>query len=140
MVIKEFQGENRFLSNFYISSFIVDGIKYETVEHYYQSMKGQTIIDRTYIRTARTPSQAKHRGRNVDVRHDWDAMKVYFMNKGIYAKFTQSLILKNKLLATGGLTLREGNRWGDTYWGTDLCGDGQNILGQLLMALRDILR
>lgn len=41
------------------------------------------------------------------------------------------------LIATGDAILREGNHWGDRFWGVDArTGEGENHLGRLLMELR----
>jgi predicted NAD-dependent protein-ADP-ribosyltransferase YbiA (DUF1768 family) len=44
-------------------------------------------------------------------------------------------VLKEKLLATGGAVLVEGNTWGDTFWGV-YKRNGMNHLGRLLMKVR----
>lgn len=42
-------------------------------------------------------------------------------------------------MLTGDAELIEGNNWGDTFWG--VCnGRGENMLGKLLMEIRDYLR
>lgn len=47
-------------------------------------------------------------------------------------KFTSKVVLRAKLLATGGTGLIEGN---DRFWG--VCrGQGRNELGQILMRVR----
>ena len=47
--------------------------------------------------------------------------------------------LRDLLLATGEQELIEGNHWGDVYWGK--VGDkGKNMLGRLLMLIREELR
>lgn len=120
---------------------MVDEVEYATVEHYYQSMKATSEEDRNYVRAAQHPAHAKNRGRKVECRSDWEQMSVYYMSKGLHAKFTQHPVLKDKLLATGSQILREGNTWHDMFWGVELhTGEGRNMLGQLLMALRDELR
>ena len=44
--------------------------------------------------------------------------------------------LAARLLATGSTELIEGNNWNDTFWG--VCrGRGRNMLGQLLMEVRE---
>ena len=45
------------------------------------------------------------------------------------------------LLDTGEEILEEGNTWHDTYWGVDLkTGEGKNMLGSILMRVRNELR
>lgn len=54
-------------------------------------------------------------------------------------KFTTYPELAQKLLQTYPAVLIEGNYWKDTFWG--VCdGVGANMLGKLLMKVRDILR
>jgi len=61
------------------------------------------------------------------------------MYLGLLLKFTQHSDLKERLLDTHNLELIEGNNWDDTYWG--ICnGRGRNMLGMLLMEVRDILK
>ena len=57
------------------------------------------------------------------------------------AKFTQNPDLAKRLLDTGDEILEEGNTWHDTYWGVDLkTGEGKNMLGSILMRVRNELR
>jgi ribA/ribD-fused uncharacterized protein len=136
-----FRDKYRFLSNFWKCPFIIDDKIYITNEHYYQSMKARSERSRKRIRDADTPYLAKKRGRSVNIREDWEEVKVDIMRKGLKAKFTQNESLKQKLLKTGDAYLEEGNDWGDTFWGVDLdTGKGQNHLGKMLMKLRDDLR
>ena len=54
-------------------------------------------------------------------------------------KFAKGMPLANLLLETANDQLIEGNNWGDTEWG--VCkGVGKNMLGKLLMQIRDELR
>ena len=47
--------------------------------------------------------------------------------------------LRSLLLATGDAELIEGNWWHDQFWG--VCnGVGQNQLGKILMAIRNLYR
>lgn len=51
-------------------------------------------------------------------------------------KFNKNTFLGKRLIETKDIELIEGNTWGDTFWG--VCnGRGQNILGKLLMKIRD---
>jgi len=91
------------------------------------------------IRMAATPSKAKMIGKTVPLRADWEEVKVDAMYNAVYAKFSQNPELKHRLLATGNRYLEEGNTWNDVNWG--VCnGVGLNLLGQVLMAVRQQLR
>ena len=59
----------------------------------------------------------------------WKLLKTKFKNPELRAL----------LRGTGDAPLIEGNTWGDTFWG--VCGTkGSNVLGQLLMKLRNNLQ
>lgn len=131
-----FYGKWRFLSNFYTSPFELEGKRYETVEHYYQACKAKDEQDHEYVRTAPTPGLAKHRGKRIPIREDWDENKIHVMTQGIIAKFEQNPELGEKLARTSPGQLFETNTWGDTYWG--VCnGKGCNNLGKVLMFVRE---
>jgi len=108
---------------------------FKTVEHAYQAAKTYSIDDRMKIANADTPGQAKRLGRKANVRSDWESVKVGVMRGLLIQKFSD-VNLRKKLLATGKQELIEGNEWGDLFWG--VCkGNGKNILGKLLMEIRD---
>lgn len=133
--IESFSGEHRFLSNFYPAEVHLGGLPYPTVEHAYQAAKTTNPEEREIIRTSPGPAMAKKLGRHVDVRPDWETIKLEVMAELIVEKFENHPDLASKLVSTGSAELVEGNWWGDTYWG--VCrGKGQNNLGKLLMATR----
>jgi predicted NAD-dependent protein-ADP-ribosyltransferase YbiA (DUF1768 family) len=73
------------------------------------------------------------------VRPDWDDTKINTMLTLLRQKFALGSELAKKLLDTGNRDLVEGNTWGDTFWG--VCkGQGENMLGKLLMQVRAELR
>ena len=140
-MIKEFDGKFAFLSNFYPSSIHQDGITYPTVEHYFQAMKTLNIEQREAIAAAATPGIAKRMGRKVNLRPDWETIKVDVMRTGLRLKFS-NCELAQKLLATCNEYLIEGNTWHDNCWGDCSCPrcastTGRNLLGQLLMEVRE---
>ena len=136
--IKEFQGDYRWLSNFWPAKIPFDGYIWPTVEHAYQAAKTFDETERQNIRAVISAGHAKRMGRYVTVRHDWSTVKVSIMTDLIREKF-KIPELREKLLATGDAELIEGNRWGDTFWG--VCKDkGQNYLGKILMAERRLLK
>ena len=140
-MINTFEGEFAFLSNFYPSPIEKDGIEYPTVEHFFQAMKTTNLKERKAIAKARTPGVAKRMGRQVHLRPEWEDIKVDVMRQGLNLKFSD-LELRMRLLNTGSAPLVEGNTWHDNTWGDCMCPrcadiQGHNILGKLLMDLRE---
>lgn len=136
--IDRFIGEYSFLSNFFLSPVKYNGVEYRSIEHAYQAAKATTPIDHDSIASATTPAKAKKLARFIILRPGWDGSKVGLMEELVWAKFSIPE-LKEKLLATGDAILIEGNWWNDTFWG--ICkGKGQNILGKILMNVREELR
>lgn len=89
--------------------------------------------------TKLNPSEAKKAGRSVNLRKDWEQVKVSVMADIVKAKFEQNIDLAKKLLDTGDAYLEEGNDWGDRIWGT-VNGIGANHLGKILMDVREYMR
>lgn len=141
-MIKNFEGEYAFLSNFYFSPMIIDNVVYTTNEHFFQAMKSLNPKERQTIALAPTPGKAKHLGRKVSLRKDWEDIKEEVMLTGLRHKFSNPE-LRKKLLATGNEELIEGTTWHDNYWGICDCeacgGQGKNRLGKLLMQVREEL-
>lgn len=76
---------------------------------------------------------------NIQIRPDWDNIKNDVMIYILRQKFTQNLTLKNLLLSTGNSILVEESPR-DSYWGIGKNRDGKNMLGKLLMDLREELK
>ncbi len=138
-IIASFQGEYRFLSNFWPHEIIFEGCIYPSVEHAYQAAKTDSSTDRKWISLARTPGRAKQMGKHVDLRKNWHELKLPIMRDLVILKF-KHIDLAVKLVDTMPCVLVEGNNWGDEYWG--MCnGHGANNLGRLLMEVRtELLR
>lgn len=134
-MIDKFREEYYFLSNFYEAPITFEGLTYTNNEAAFQAQKCINPKDRVRF-TAMGPSEAKKEGRKVPLRKDWENIKVSVMSALLKAKFDQNPNLKEKLLNTGDEYLVEGNTWGDRIWG-QVNGQGQNILGNLLMDLRE---
>lgn len=150
--IDNFRGDNYFLSNFYPSE-----IKYEilgkeytfpTAEHLFQGLK---ILSTNYTVQEKkiwledlvsnpNPSSSKRQGRqvNIDVDH-WNSRCEDYMRLIQELKYSQNPELSEKLVNTGDALLIEGNTWGDRKWG-QVNGDGENLLGKILMSLRKTLK
>ena len=137
--IDRFTGDYDFLSNFHPSPIEVDGVTYPTVEHAFQAAKTSIPEEKQAVAAATTPGSAKRLGRKVQLRPDWEEVKVGIMEDLVRLKFTTHADLRAQLLATGDAELVEGNNWNDRFWG--VCkGSGQNHLGKLLMKIRAELR
>ena len=130
-IISEFQGDFRWLSNFW-------PVYGTTAEHLYQAAKMVHPEDARAIMSELTPTGAKIRARAKEIRTDWESSKLEVMLQILRWKFTEPS-LRQKLLDTEDAILEEGNRWKDTYWGVcpPLSGNGSNHLGRLLMKVRD---
>lgn len=130
-------------SNFQPAEVTYEGERYPTVEHAYQAAKTVDVEQRVRIRAAATPGRAKRLGRTVTLRADWDEVKQSVMSMLLTQKLSREP-WRSILLATGDTMLVEWTTWHDTYWGRCTCrehnGAGQNVLGQLLMGIREALR
>lgn len=135
--IEEFQGEFRWLSNFWPANVELDGLIFPSVENAYQAAK--TFPDNREDFVWCTAGQAKRLGRKVPMRQEWEQVKLQVMKDMIKQKFKVGSLLAKKLIATSDAKIIEGNSWGDTFWG--VCnGKGSNHLGQLLMQQRKFLQ
>lgn len=135
--ILQFSGEYRFLSNFWIAPVFWEGLLYPSSECAYQAAKSLDPAVRLLF-TTMTPSQAKKAGKTVELRGDWEEVKLQVMYEIVLAKFTQNPSLKEKLLDTGTAYLEEGNYHNDRFWGVcpPVTGTGRNELGKTLIQVR----
>src|SRR4051794_31274057 len=86
-MIERFDGEYAFLSNFWPSPLVRDGITYPTVEHAFQAAKAVDRLERQRIAALPTPGAAKRAGRKVAIRPDWETVKVAMMEDLVRRKF-----------------------------------------------------
>jgi ribA/ribD-fused uncharacterized protein len=115
--------------------------KWPTSEHYFQAQKFAGTPHVQQVRRASTPMEAASMGRDRKrpLRRDWERAKDNVMRVALYAKFTQHADLRTLLLGTGSAHLVE-HTGNDSYWGDGGDGSGRNMLGLLLMELREKLR
>lgn len=130
-----------FLSNYARYPVTLDGKEWPTSEHYYQAMKFTDPNIQTTIRKAPGPGEAKRLGnmRDLPLRHDWLSARDGIMKKVVKAKFMQHPLLLQMLLRTGDAELIEHTEF-DKYWADGGDGSGRNILGKILMEVREELR
>lgn len=114
---------------------------WKTSEHYFQAQKFAGTEFEEKVRQAPTPMESANLGRNrkFPLRPDWETVKDDIMREALRAKFTQNKDLKKILLETGDARLVE-HTANDNYWGDGGDGSGQNMLGKLLMELREELK
>jgi ribA/ribD-fused uncharacterized protein len=132
--IRGFFEEYRWMSNFHECDVMWKGLRFSSSEAAYQAAKSND--PKVWLLfTQMGPSQAKKEGRKLDIREDWETVRVGIMYDILQDKFLRNPELADKLKATGDKHLEETNWWGDTFWG--VCkGKGENTLGILLMAIR----
>jgi ribA/ribD-fused uncharacterized protein len=128
-------------SNFAAYPIKLDEKLWPTSEHYFQAQKFDDAGQQEAIRTAKTPMIAARMGRDRSkkLRGDWESVKVSIMTEAVRAKFTQHEELRAILLATGDAKIVE-HTTNDSYWGDSGDGSGRNMLGQVLMRVREELR
>lgn len=125
-----------FLSNFYPSP-IVDGLLvYPTVEHFFQSRKTTDIDKYREFAACATPLASKKLGRTVQLRSDWEEVRIYVMLEALREKF-KIPELRAKLLATGEEILSEDSPSDKIWGGRD---GGRDLLGKCLMITREALK
>lgn len=142
-MITRFEDGYSFLSNFCPANVMYDGYLYLTGEHAFVAAKTLDLDTRIAVSKISTPGRAKKFGRKLDLRPDWELVKVPIMHQIILDKFTRNPELRTKLLATGDKELIEGNHWGDTFWGMIYSQGtlrGENHLGKILMEVREELK
>jgi ribA/ribD-fused uncharacterized protein len=142
-------------SNLHDAPILVDGIKFPTVEHYYQWSKARLFADeesQQKILKSASPKTAKTIGKKVkDFNEErWNAEKVAIMERGVKAKLMQHPEIRKKLMATGERRIAEANPrskfWGiGTSYNTSKADNpekwpGKNTLGKIYEELRRQLK
>jgi ribA/ribD-fused uncharacterized protein len=128
-------------SNFSRHLVKLDGEEWPTSEHYFQAKKFEGTSHETEIRKASSAMEAAKMGRERKrpLRSDWEKVKDDVMRKVVRAKFTQHKSLLKTLLSTGDAVLVEHTK-NDRYWGDGGDGTGKNMLGKILMEIREELK
>lgn len=147
--------ENGFLSNWYPSSFTLDGVAFSSVEQYMMYRKALCFGDAKTaekILAVHDVAKIKALGRQVSPYEEstWNGLRQLVVYEGLLAKFSQNEALKARLLATGNAVLAE-CAVHDRIWGIGLSMEdpgrpdkskwrGQNLLGYTLMMVREHLQ
>lgn len=131
-------------SNLYRREIVFEGVTYATSEHAYQAGKPRKDAVREWLLAAPTPSllaMAAHGLYVWDIQPGWSKTKFDRMKRVLQAKFTQHTDLAKLLLSTGKARLVEAatvDNLVNRTWG-EVDGVGRNMLGQLLMEVREEL-
>lgn len=128
-------------SNFSPYSIELDGQIWPTSEHYFQAQKFDDADYREKIRTTKSAMIAARLGRSrkVPIKPNWNQMRDDVMRKAVRAKFIQHSSLRELLIGTGDAVIVEHTRK-DRYWGDGGDGSGKNMLGIILMEVREELK
>lgn len=128
-------------SNFSLHGFILDQLYWPTSEHYFQAQKFSDTEHLEKIRLLPTAKEAAKMGRdrNLPLRKDWGNVKDDTMRKAVLCKFSTHADIRQILLSTGEEQIVE-NSPTDYYWGCGSDGTGKNMLGIILMEVREQLR
>ena len=139
-MIPEFKNEYRWLSNFYPCEINVNGQRFRTVEHAYQSYKSDDPNWKKFCFETKSPGKVKIESHNLEYdKNLWVKKSLKIMEECLTQKYNQEPF-RSLLLDTGEEYLQEGNDWDDTFWGVDIkTRIGKNNLGRLIMLIRDRL-
>ncbi len=141
MTINNFSKKYHFLSNYHKVPVYYNGLTYKNSEAAYQAQKTLNPKIREKF-TKLEPHDSKMFGQTVDLRPDWEQIKIGIMAEVVHQKFKQNPKLIPKLLETKDEELLEGNTWHDNCFGDCICPKcenkkGGNFLGKILMSERE---
>lgn len=144
--------ENGYMSNWFLSDFIIDGVKFTSMEQYMMYSKAVCFNDKVIaeqILNTQDVAHIKELGRSVLSYNEniWNGMRQIIIYEGLLAKFTQNDSICEQLKSTGNAILAE-CAVRDCIWGIGLAMDnpkrldisqwrGQNLLGYALMMVRN---
>lgn len=146
----DLKGPYRFLSNFHYAPVKIttngisqDAFIYASNEHAFQAAKTNDLEARKRFLSITCP-EARKLGQVQSLRSNWEEVKLQVMYDLTVQKFIVHSDLRERLLDTGSVFIKEGNTWHDNFWGSCRCSKcedkGLNNLGQLLMKIRDLLK
>jgi ribA/ribD-fused uncharacterized protein len=117
------------------------GKSWPTSEHYFQAQKFAGGPHEEAIRLEPSSARAAEMGRDRSqlMRNDWESVKETLMREAVLAKFRQHPSAQKILLGTGSSRIVEHSAT-DRYWGDGGDGSGKNMLGRILMEVREDLR
>jgi ribA/ribD-fused uncharacterized protein len=136
-----FRGSHNPLSNFYPTSLMVWNTTFQSTEHAYNFRKAVEMGQHTTaekIRHAPNAFTSMQIANEVITDDRWANMKQSVMNQLLQEKAKQCDTFHIYLMNSRGKQLVEDTS--HEYWGRGKTGQGLNMLGRLLMTLRDSLK
>lgn len=131
-----FKDKYNFLNNFFICpiTLVINGkvCNFTNVEAAYQAQKNPEIADK-FSQVKGLEAKRLDDKLKITVK-DWDNYYLYAMANALHAKFSNKVLFL--LLKNIKDEIINDNYWKDTYWGV-YKGEGKNILGKMLMNIRD---
>lgn len=157
-MIYHFRGEYGWLSNMYNTEVLYQDLKFPASENAFMWEKCRNckveikdtdkdkglfevgeLIPWTQYCLLMPPNIVKIKSREVELRPDWNEIKLQIMYDVLVIKFSNP-VLRQKLLDTGTENIVEGNYWNDKFWGVDMKAtpnEGENWLGRIIMDIRN---
>jgi ribA/ribD-fused uncharacterized protein len=141
------------LSNYSDYSFLINGMNWRSIAHYYHFNKFDKFISKKAILFSKTAKEAeeigrnryeipkgmwatfKQRGMNPMFKANWKELRSGVMTEGIRSKVLQNYDVRKVLLETEKIEILV--HADSNYWGYQ--NNGQNQLGKVLMEIRDDL-
>lgn len=137
--ITSFTGGEAFLSNSWPSPVKYGKLTFPCAEAAYQAQKCAFPEDMLLFEGL-DGKAAKLAGHRVDLRDDWQDVRIRHMYAILQAKFAPGTPLADKLIGTEGMALVNADNRYDTFWGVDpATNKGDNMLGNALMMIRHSL-
>jgi ribA/ribD-fused uncharacterized protein len=125
-------------SNYSTHIINIDGIGiFPNAEAAFQTYKN--LDDKEYIQKqleCKSVIMSKYLGSKIKIREDWEEKKVEIMEKILELKFEQHDDIRENLITTGLRPIVEHTK-DDDFWGDGGDGSGKNMLGKILMKIRN---
>lgn len=133
--------ENREFKNTSPHGIMLDGEHWRSAEHYVQAQRFSCSEIQEQVRESAYPFSAKTIAREHPeaLRGDWNEIRNAVVEKAMRTKFNSHPELSEKLCATGEAEIIEASAMSH-HWGAGADGLGKNILGRILMKIRQDLR
>lgn len=128
-----FRNNYAFLSNMFPCELKINGLTFSCAEAAFQSFKTTDLEIRKTFQNI-DGYEAKKLGRTIDLRDDWNEIRLEVMDAVLRVKFKQHPNLFKQLKEIDE-PIVEDNNWNDTFWGR--CNNkGSNNLGMLLERIK----